>query len=87
MASIRPFKAIRPNPLYADRLVQTTPQVQSVAGDPDAVNGLPVLKIALEIGARQRPETPEGQARAYQDIDEEMELLLGDGRLLPDDKA
>jgi uncharacterized protein (DUF1015 family) len=86
MASIRPFKAIRPNPLYADRLVQTTPQVQSVAGDPLDPNGLPVLKVALEIGARQRPETPEGQERAYQDIDEEMELLTGDGRLLPDDK-
>ncbi|MBS1532188.1 MAG: DUF1015 domain-containing protein [Bacteroidetes bacterium] len=84
MASIRPFKAIRPNPLYADRLVQTTPQVQSVAGDISDPGGLPVLKIALEIGARQRPETPEGQARAYQDIDEEMELLMRDGRLLAD---
>ena len=87
MASIRPFKAIRPNPSYADRLVQTTPQVQSVAGDPDKANGLPVLKVALEIGARQRPETPEGQARAYQDIEEELELLVGDGRLLPDERA
>src|SRR5579863_282324 len=87
MASIRPFKAIRPNPLYADRLVQTTPQVQSVAGDLQRSDGLPVLKVALEIGARQRPETPAGQARAYQDIDEEMESLLGDGRLLTDEKA
>jgi uncharacterized protein (DUF1015 family) len=87
MASIRPFKAIRPNPLFADRLVQTTPQVQSVAGDPSAANGLPVLKIALETGARQRPETPEGQAGAYKDIAEEMELLVRDGRLLPDDTA
>jgi len=87
MASIKPFKAIRPNPIYADRLVQTTPQVQSVAGDPDMSNGLPILKVALEIGARQRPETPEGQARAYQDIDEEMELLVEDGRLLPDETA
>ncbi|MGZ3999381.1 MAG: DUF1015 family protein [Mucilaginibacter sp.] len=86
MASIRPFKAIRPNPRYADRLVQTTPQVQSVAGDPSLAKGLPVLKIALEIGARQRPETPEGQARAYQDIQEELELLVRDGRLVVEEQ-
>lgn len=82
MASIRPFKAIRPNPHYADRLVHTTPQVQSIAGDPSVANGLPVLKVALEIGARQRPETPEGQARAYEDIEETLHELLGDDRLL-----
>jgi len=86
MASIKPFRAIRPNPLYADRLVQTTPQVQSVAGDPLVTDGLPVLKIALETGARQRPETPEGQARAYKDIEEELELLVGNNRLLPERK-
>jgi len=86
MASIKPFRAIKPNPLYADRLVQTTPQVQSVAGNPLVPDGLPVLKIALEIGARQRPETPEGQARAYQDIREELEMLLETGRLLFEDK-
>lgn len=86
MASIKPFRAIRPNPQFADRLVQTTPQVQSVAGDPSDPAGLPVLKIALEIGARQRPETPEGQARAYKDIEEELELLITSGRLLPEPK-
>jgi uncharacterized protein (DUF1015 family) len=84
MASIRPFRAIRPNPQFADRLVQTTPQVQSVAGDLSDPNGLPVLKVALEIGARKRPETPEGQARAYQDIEEELELLVGSGQLIPE---
>ena len=86
MASIKPFRAIRPNPLFADRLVQTTPQVQSVAGDPLIPDGLPVLKVALEIGARKRPETPEGQARAYKDIEEELELLVSAGRLIPEQK-
>jgi len=86
MASIRPFKAIRPNPRYADRLVHTTPQVQSVAGDPSTANGLPVLKVALEIGARQRPETPEGQARAYEDIEETLHKLIADSRLLLEEK-
>lgn len=86
MASIRPFKAIRPNPHYADRLVHTTPQVQSVAGDPSITDGLPVLKVALEIGARQRPETPEGQAKAYEDIDETLYELLQKRRLLAEDK-
>jgi uncharacterized protein (DUF1015 family) len=86
MASIKPFRAIRPNPLFADRLVQTTPQVQSVAGDPLIADGLPVLKVALEIGARKRPETPDGQARAYKDIEEELELLVAAGRLIPEQK-
>lgn len=76
MAHIQPFKAIRPNPFYADQLVFTSPQVESVSGDYTAEGSLAPLKILLEIGARQRPETPEGQASAYQDIKDTLKTLL-----------
>ena len=86
MALIQPFRAIRPNPLYATGLIQTSPQVQSVAGDSHDGDGLPVLKIALEIGARHRPETPEGQARAYEDIRHTLDELLKQGLLQLSDR-
>lgn len=76
MAKIRPFRAIHPSPFYADQLVFTKPQVESVAGNTTIPEGLPPLKILLETGARQRPETPEGQALAYQDINETLADLL-----------
>lgn len=81
MAQIRPFRAVWPNPSYAGKLVYTSPQVESVAGD-DTV--LAPLKILLETGARQRPETPEGQARAYLDIKHELTVLLKDDKLRQD---
>lgn len=86
MASIKPFRALRPNPLYATGLIQTSPQVQSVAGDSHDADGLPVLKIALEIGARHRPETPEGQAKAYEDIRHTLHELIKQGLLQLGDK-
>lgn len=69
MATILPFKAIRPNALYADQLVFTKPQAESVAGSV-------ALKDQLETGARLRPETPEGQELAYSDIKETLRSLL-----------
>jgi len=81
MAHIQPFKAIRPNPFYADQLVFTSPQVESVSGDYTAEGSLAPLKILLEIGARQRPETPEGQANAYQDIKDTLKTLLEKNQL------
>jgi uncharacterized protein (DUF1015 family) len=79
MAQIQSFRAIRPNPFYADQLVFTAPQVESVSGDYTKDGALAPLKILLETGARQRPETPEGQARAYHDIKETLhDLLLKD---------
>ena len=84
MAQIQPFRAIRFNPSYADTVVFTTPQVESVSGDPNKTGALPPLKILLETGARQRPETPEGQARAYQDIKEALHDLLEKDKLLYD---
>jgi uncharacterized protein (DUF1015 family) len=81
MAQIQPFRAIRPNPFYADQLVFTAPQVESVSGDDAKMGALAPLKILLETGARQRPENPDGQARAYQDINETLQELLEKGKL------
>ncbi len=81
MAQIQPFKPIRPNPFYADQLVFTAPQAESVAGDNTKAGTLAPLKTLLETGARQRPETPEGQARAFQDIKDTLEDLLGKEQL------
>jgi uncharacterized protein (DUF1015 family) len=78
MATIRAFRPLRPNPLCADQLVFTKPQAESVAGESHL---LPPLKTLLETGARQRPETPEGQEQAYRDIRDTLQSLLDDGRL------
>jgi len=86
MANIKPFRAIRPNPLYATGLIQTSPQVQSVAGNSHDEDSMPVLKIALEIGARHKPETPEGQARAYEDIRHTLQELSKKGLLQSGEK-
>lgn len=72
MASIRPFKAILPDPAYAEGLVLTRPQVESVGH----------LKDLLETGARLRPETPEGQIAAYQAINETLATLIATKRLI-----
>ncbi|MDR3695397.1 DUF1015 family protein [Mucilaginibacter sp.] len=76
MAIIKPFKPIRPNPFFVDQLVFTKPQAESVSGH----RVLP-LKTLLEENARSRPETPEGQEQAYQDIRENLRLLLAGGQL------
>jgi len=76
MATVLPFKAIRPNPSYADQLVFTRRQAESVSGDYTKEDGLKPLKTLLETGARLRPETPEGQAMAYQDIRETLKNLV-----------
>jgi uncharacterized protein (DUF1015 family) len=76
MATIRQFRPIRPNPSYADQLVFTRPQAESVSGDYTKEGSLKPLKTLLETGARLRPETPEGQEMAYQDIKETLKSLL-----------
>src|SRR5580692_8064933 len=76
MATIKPFRPIRPNPLYVDQLVFTKPQAESVSGDYTKEGGLKPLKTLLETGARLRPETPEGQELAYLDIKETLQSLL-----------
>ena len=76
MAQIQSFRAIRPNPFYADQLVFTTPQAESVSGDNTKSGALAPLKTLLETGARKRPETPEGQVRAFQDIKDTLKDLF-----------
>ena len=76
MAQIQAFKATRTNPFYADKLVFTAPQAESISGDYTKEGTLAPLKILLETGARKRPETPEGQAKAFQDIQDTLRDLL-----------
>jgi uncharacterized protein (DUF1015 family) len=76
MAKIKAFRPIRPNPFYADQLVFTRPQAESVSGVYARSGGLKPLKTLLETGARLRPETPEGQEMAYRDIHETLQSLL-----------
>ncbi|MDB5031098.1 DUF1015 family protein [Mucilaginibacter sp.] len=85
MAQIIPFKAILPNPAYADQLVLTKPQAESVAGSNQKPEQLPPLKDLLETGARLRPETPEGQAAAYSTINATLGHLLETHRLVQEE--
>lgn len=81
MANIQPFRAIRSNPFYADQLVFTSLQVESVSGDETRDGMLAPLKHLLETGARLRPETPEGQAKAFQEIKDTLKALLESDKL------
>lgn len=81
MANIQPFRAIRSNPFYADQLVFTSLQVESVSGDETKDGTLAPLKNLLETGARLRPETPEGQARAFKEIKDTLKNLLDSDKL------
>ena len=81
MAQIQPFKAIRPNPFHADQLVFTSLQVESVSGDEHRDDTLAPFKNLLETGARQRPETSEGQAKAFRDIKDTLTSLLESDKL------
>jgi uncharacterized protein (DUF1015 family) len=81
MANIKPFCAIRPNSIYADQLVFTTMQAESVSGDLNKAESLPPLKTLLETIARHRPETPEGQANAYEEVNHTLQNLLEKDRL------
>jgi uncharacterized protein (DUF1015 family) len=74
MATIYPFRPLRPNPFDAGRLVFTKPQTESVAGEDE--KGLLPLKTLLETGARQRPESMEGQSRAYANIMQSLDILI-----------
>jgi len=86
MAHIQPFRPIRPNPFYADQLVFTTPQAESVSGDGTKAGALAPLKTLLETGARQRPETPDGQAQAFKDIKDTVNNLLAKDKLWREEK-
>lgn len=76
-----------PNPFYADRLV--FPGDEQVFFFNVGQKELPLLSLKeqLETPARQRPETEEGQERAYRVISANLEKLLEMDRLRQDDKA
>lgn len=82
MATISAFTAIRPNPALDNQLLSTAPQTESVVISGHDEGPL-VLKMALEMVARHRPETPESQAGAYREISAAMQQLVKQGILLP----
>jgi uncharacterized protein (DUF1015 family) len=86
MTVIKPFRAIRPNPTYADQLVFTSPQAESVALHDTEESAVLPLKHMLETGARHRPETAAGQMDAYRDIKAAINDLLNNGWLKQDNK-
>jgi uncharacterized protein (DUF1015 family) len=86
MSIIKPFRAIRPNPLYADQLVFTLAEHIIMFDNEQADEVLPPLKTALESGARARPETPDGLVAAYADILQNLQNLLTRGKLLHEEE-
>ena len=81
MATIIPFRALRPNPLRADTLVFAEGKPDAVVCEKCAKKGSPTLKSMLEACARVRPEIQETQLVAYQQINEKVEELLENGDL------
>ncbi len=87
MANITPFRAIRPNSVYADQLVFTTMQAESVSGDLNKNESLPPIKTLLESPARQRPEVPEIQVKSFDEVNQTLKNLLERDRLWQEKKA
>src|SRR6185312_3609393 len=85
MPVIKPFRAIRPNPVYAGQLVFTATGIDSMFKADGPEQALLPLKNALESGARLRPETEEGQAAAYADILQKLQALIGEEKLLSEE--
>jgi uncharacterized protein (DUF1015 family) len=81
MATIKPFRALRPNPLYVGKLVFTAPQVESVAWETYATGKSASLKEQLENAARVRPETQAGQQLAYSAIKQTLNNLIESAQL------
>jgi len=84
MATIKAFRALHPNPFYADRLVFPGDELVFFFGIQQREFPLRPLKEELETPARQRPETEEGQRAAYQAINASLASLLELGRLQRD---
>lgn len=75
MATIKPFRALRPDPFYADQLVFPPNDQIFFFGIGEKTLPLKPLKEQLESPARQRPETEEGQQLAYREIRDNIETL------------
>jgi uncharacterized protein (DUF1015 family) len=87
MANIKAFKAIHPNPFYADQLVFTNQQVEFVGGHEVDDKALTPLKTLLESDARRLPETPCGQELAYKEINDTFDDLLKQEKLFADKES
>ncbi len=81
MSIIQPFSGIRPNPLFADQLVFASTGMALMLSNERTEETIQPLKTVLETGARLRPETPEGQAVAYEDILTNLQTLLRTNQL------
>ena len=86
MPIITPFRAIRPNPVYAGQLVLASPELIVMFNNERTEEVLPPLKTIFESGARLRPETPEGQTAAYADILQNLQNLLDGEKLWHEEK-
>jgi uncharacterized protein (DUF1015 family) len=81
MATIIPFRALRPNPLRADTLVFAEDKPDAALCEKCTRKAPLTLKGMLEAGARVRPEIPETQLNAYRQVNEKVEELLENGNL------
>ncbi|MGN6177614.1 MAG: DUF1015 family protein [Mucilaginibacter sp.] len=75
MATIKPFRALRPDPFLSHELVFPGDEQIFYLGIDQKALPLKPLKEQLEAPARKRPETEEGQRQAYQEIRETIETL------------
>jgi len=75
MANVKPFRALRPDPFFAERLVFPENKQVHFFGIYEDKASLKPLKEFLEAPARKRPETESGQANAYQEIRKNLLVL------------
>ena len=75
MATIKPFRALRPDPIFSHELVFPGDEQIFYLGIDQKALLLKPLKEQLEAPARKRPETEAGQKHAYQEIRETIETL------------
>jgi len=82
MANIIAFRAVRPNPVHADRLVFSAKSQPDTACTSCGTGSVSNLKLLLESEARIRPEISKIQEQAYQKINQTFKQLLENGDLL-----
>lgn len=86
MATIKPFRALRPDPFYADQLVFPGNEQVFFIGIGEKTLSLKPLKDQLETPARRKPETAEGQLSAYAEIKENIQKLKQLERIRQDEE-
>jgi uncharacterized protein (DUF1015 family) len=75
MATIKSFRALRPDPFLADQLIFPSNEQVFFFGIGEKTLPLKPLKEQLETPARRRPETEEGQNLAYEEIKGNIDRL------------